>query len=98
MNPALHPSTTVLPGRELADAAAQLAQDAGQQPGDLHLGDPDPGCDLALGHTFTKAHAQDPPVALAEGTQHRAEHQPSLRGAMFVVLEGQQAVSYTHLT
>jgi hypothetical protein len=38
---------------------AEVAERAGGQPGDVHLGDPEVPADLRLGHVFEEPHGQD---------------------------------------
>ena len=75
---------------QVADAGAQLAQDAGEQARDLHLGHPDAGRDLALGQPLVEPHRQDLAVALGQQAHDGLEHQPRLGGRVVGVVVGQQ--------
>ena len=65
---------------------AQLGQGAGQQPGDVHLGDADLLRDLRLGHVAEEAQQQDPLLARRQVLQQRLERLPVLDALQRLVL------------
>ena len=68
----------------------QHLQAAGEQPGDVHLGDADPGCDLVLGQVADEAQVQDAPLARRQRRHRWRHHHPQLGQQQPGVLGAQQ--------
>src|SRR5690606_11334066 len=67
----------------------QLGQRARQQPGDVHLRDPDLLRDLRLGHVPEEAQQQDPLLARRQVLQQRLQRLPVLHALQRLVLGAQ---------
>ncbi len=72
----------LLVGRDLV---ADLLECPANQAGDVHLGDADLLCDLALRQPVEEAEMQDAPLALVECAEARGEHRPVLRDRVLVL-------------
>src|SRR5439155_12562577 len=68
------------------DLLADLLERAPDQPGDVHLRDPDLLRDLRLGQAFEEPQVENLPLAVVENAEARREHRPVLGDLVLVLL------------
>jgi hypothetical protein len=76
--------------RERTQLCPEIAEDAREQSGHLHLGDPEIVCDLTLGEPVEEAQLEDVAVTLAETTYDGGQRDPRLGGRLVVFLTADQ--------
>src|SRR3954452_8563727 len=69
-----------------AQVLTDVAEDAGEQPGDLHLGDPQVLGDLALGQSLEEPQLQDAPITLTQPSYDGGQHDSCFGGRLVPVL------------